>query len=273
LAGTDYRVDDIRDLNLAVQRRPLEASRIVAIIPEAQRLVGAAPALLKTLEEPPPTTIFILLADDLPQGMATIRSRCGEVPFAALSDSAVAQWLVGQGIDSTVAAVAAEGAAGDTERALLLTEDEGFAARLERWREIPSLLDGSGVTAVGLAVELQQSLTDACAPLVEAQARELRELEEEAAAMGERGLPGRKDLLDHHKRQIRRYERTELRAGLGVLARVYRDRMVAATARDDASEIRRCASAIDAISAMTMSLKRNPRPLLNLEHLLLALPS
>src|ERR1019366_428019 len=96
--------------------------------------------------------------------------------------------------------------------------------------EIPSLLDGSGATAAELAVRLNSSLKEATAPLEATQAAELAELEELAKSLGERGVPGRREITDRHKREIRRYQTTELRAGLGVLSRAYRDRLVAALA-------------------------------------------
>jgi DNA polymerase-3 subunit delta' len=272
--GAAYLVDDLRRITALAQRRPLEAKRTVIVVPEAHLLGRNAAAFLKTLEEPPPTTIFLLLADDLPRDMETIRSRCVLVEFAALTTEAIADWLVGHGIERLRAVELAEGAAGDTQRALLLAEDSGYASRLMLWREIPSLLDGSGATASDLAVRLTDSLKEATAPLEVAQAAELSELEEMAKSMGERGVPGRKDILDRFKREVRRYQTTELRAGLGVLARAYRDRMTAALSESGPSAqeaLRHCADSIDRISALSTTLVRNPRMPLALEELLVAL--
>ena len=272
--GASYLVDDLRRLSTLAQRRPLEAARTVIVIPEAHLLGRNAPAFLKTLEEPPPTTIFLLLADDLPREMETIRSRCVVIEFAALSTEAIAEWLQGHGIDPVRAAELAEGSAGDTQRALLLAQDDGYASRLMLWREIPSLLDGSGATASDLAVRLNDSLKEATAPLEAAQAAELSELEAMAKSMGERGVPGRKDILDRFKREVRRYQTTELRAGLGVLARAYRDRMTTALMESGpsaAETMRHSAEAIDRISVLAKALVRNPRMPLALEELLVAL--
>jgi DNA polymerase-3 subunit delta' len=272
--GATYRVEDMRQLTRLAQRRPLEAARTVIVIPEAQLMARAAPAMLKTLEEPPASTVFVLVADDLPSEMITIRSRCVEIDFEPLSRDAVVGWLVDQGIDQSLAEDLAEGAGGDADRALLLARDPSFADRLELWKRVPELLDGSGSKATGLAVELNESLSQAVAPLVELHKEELARLEGQAEAMGSRGLPGRKELLDRFKREERRYQTTELLAGLAVLARRYRDCLAAAERQggDDAPErMRRSLRSIDAISRFAAGLRRNPRQLLALERLFLEL--
>jgi DNA polymerase-3 subunit delta' len=272
--GATYLIDDIRRLGALAHRRPLEAERTVIVIPEAHLLGRYAAAFLKTLEEPPTTTIFILLADDLPRELETIRSRCVVISFEPLSMETVADWLVGHGIEPERAWKLAEGSAGDAHRALLLAEDAGYASRLMLWREIPSFLDGTGATAADLAVRLTDSLKEATSPLESAQAAELADSEELAKAMGERSVPGRSKITERHRREIRRYQTTELRAGLGVLSRVYRDALVEALPRSDRGGdevVRRSAEAIDRITALAGELHRNPRMPLALEQLLVAL--
>ncbi len=272
--GASYLIDDIRRIGALSQRRPLEAERTVIVVPEAHLLGRYAAAFLKTLEEPPPTTVFVLLADNLPRDMETIRSRCVEIDFEPLSTSQVVEWLVGHGVEAERAHELAEGAAGDAQRALLLAEDANYASRLMLWREIPSLLDARGSTAAELAVRLNDSLKEATLPLEAAQSAELAELTELAKAMGERGVPGRSKILERHRREIRRYQTTELRAGLGVLSRVYRDQLLASL--DEEGPVPRAAEersalAIDAIALLARELKRNPRQPLALEQLLVAL--
>jgi len=272
--GASYLIDDIRRIGALSQRRPLEAARTVIVVPEAHLLGRYAAAFLKTLEEPPPTTVFILLADDLPRDMETIRSRCVEIDFEPLSTSQVVAWLVGHGVEPARAHELAEGAAGDAQRALLLADDANYASRLMLWREIPSLLDARGSTAAELALRLNDSLKEATLPLEAAQSAELAELTELAKAMGERGVPGRSKILERHRREIRRYQTTELRAGLGVLSRVYRDELLSTL--DDSGAVareaqERSAAAIDSIALLARELKRNPRQPLALEQLLVSL--
>jgi hypothetical protein len=104
-------------------------------------------------------------------------------------------------------------------------------------------------------------------------ARLLERLTEEAKELGERGLPGRKDLTDHHQREERRWRTDALRAGLGTLARVYRDRFVRAAAGGPGSdaEVRGAAQAVALITDATRALPRNPNDALLLQGLLVRL--
>ena len=267
--GVGYRVEELSRLIGIAQRRPLESSHTVIVIPEAHMMGSSAAALLKTLEEPEPTTVFVLIADDLPRDFATIRSRCAEVTFRALTTRDIEAWLVGGGTDPDRAALLAEGAAGDADRARLLADDPGFAERLAAWRTVPRMLDGRGHSAIALAAQLHASLSEATAPLAAAHEAEITWLETEAAAMGERGLPGRKELVERHRREIRRYQTTELRAGLAVLSRTYRTMLLDALESGDVADARRAARAIDAITVMASAMVRNPRQPLVIERLLL----
>jgi DNA polymerase-3 subunit delta' len=80
------KIDRARAFMIELSNAPLVSNRRVAIVDSAHLLTNqAANSLLKTLEEPPPGTIIILvthLPDHLPQ---TIRSRCLNVSFGPLS--------------------------------------------------------------------------------------------------------------------------------------------------------------------------------------------
>ncbi len=72
--------------------------RIVTIHPAEGMNAAAANALLKTLEEPPPGALLVLVSHQPARLPATIRSRCQSVRFN-LPDAAVAErWLAGQGV-------------------------------------------------------------------------------------------------------------------------------------------------------------------------------
>lgn len=233
--GAAVDVDDARRLGALALRRPLEAARQVLVLTGAHLAERAAPALLKTLEEPPASTVFVLLADDVPPELVTIASRCVEVAFPPVPSAVLAAWLEARGTDASHARLVAEGAAGDVERARLLAEDPGFAHRLALWRSVPSRLDGHGAVAGALARELLAETEAALGPLRARHAAELEVLEADAKAMGERGAPGRKEVLDRQHREERRWRTDELRTGLGVLARAYRDRLVDAVTATPAS--------------------------------------
>ena len=75
-------IDQIRELEHSIQRRPLLASSKVAIIHDADRLQPqAANAFLKTLEEPPPGSLILLLSTRPKAILETARSRCIEIPL------------------------------------------------------------------------------------------------------------------------------------------------------------------------------------------------
>jgi len=74
--------------------RPFEGQRRVFIIDPADALsVQAQDALLKTLEEPPPATVLILISAYPDSLRPTVLSRCRRVRFGALTDAEVAQVL------------------------------------------------------------------------------------------------------------------------------------------------------------------------------------
>jgi len=87
-------VDQIRRMQHRLTTRPTLGSRRAVIIDPADDLEkGAANALLKSLEEPPVGTFFLLVAHRPGRLLPTIRSRCRVMRFAPLDPTAVAQIL------------------------------------------------------------------------------------------------------------------------------------------------------------------------------------
>ncbi len=79
-------IDQIRELMQEINLKPNEAQYKVAVIEAADRLnMQAANAFLKTLEEPPPRSILILLTTEPQRILETILSRCLRLSFAAES--------------------------------------------------------------------------------------------------------------------------------------------------------------------------------------------
>lgn len=257
--------DIIRNASLA----PVEGHRKVMILHDFHLLdAPAAARLLKTLEEPPPSTIFVVLADQVTPELITIASRCVRIPFSALSDDAVAAELVATGIDPDTAQVAALAAEGNLTRALVLATDTGLMSRRDAFAGLASRLDGTGTTVVQLCTELLALIDAAAAPLAARHSAELAELEARVAATGERGS-GRKQLEEHHKRELRRHRVDGLRSGLGVLAGAYRDALVGGQLpRPDAG-----VTAVTRIHVSLEAMERNPNETLLLQSLLLDLPS
>ena len=265
--GARMSVGDAREITRLAMRSATEGARKVIVIPDLDLAAQIAPALLKTLEEPPPGTVFVGLAEHVPAELVTIASRCVRIDFRPVPTSVVVSVLVDEGVAPDVAATVAESAGGNLARARLLASDPGFVARRELWRAVPDRLDGTGFSVATLADELLASIDGLVEPLRARQEQELAELEERAARYGERGS-GWRELGERHKREQRRIRQDELRAGLTVLAGVYRDRLAAgADGRSAAAALR----SLDAIAVAAEALERNPSEGLLLQGLLVKL--
>ncbi|MFA6431406.1 MAG: DNA polymerase III subunit gamma/tau [Candidatus Margulisiibacteriota bacterium] len=84
-AASNRGIDEIRDLREKVRYAPLEGRYKVYIIDEVHMLTSEAfNALLKTLEEPPSHTIFVLATTETQKVPATIASRCQRVEFGRI---------------------------------------------------------------------------------------------------------------------------------------------------------------------------------------------
>jgi DNA polymerase-3 subunit delta' len=89
------KIDVIRDVLSRTSYRPFEGKRRVVLIREAETLETASQnSLLKSLEEPPPATIFILTTAVPGALLPTVRSRCMTLRFGRLTTDEVASVLV-----------------------------------------------------------------------------------------------------------------------------------------------------------------------------------
>jgi DNA polymerase III subunit gamma/tau len=89
-AASNRGIDDIRDLRERVRYAPAQLRSKVYIIDEAHQITGAAAnAFLKTLEEPPAHTRFILATTDPEELLSTIVSRCQRFDFRRVSGDAI----------------------------------------------------------------------------------------------------------------------------------------------------------------------------------------
>jgi len=217
---------------------PLEGDRKILILHDFHLVQAAGPALLKTIEEPPPSTIFVILAEYVPPELITIASRCVQVNFDGLTAAQVAAVLEAEGTLPERAAEVAAASGGRLDRARLLATDAGFEARRAAWREIPTRLDGTGATAAILADELVAWLDSSVLPLRahhDAERGALEERNSKAASVTGKGgrraakaivNAGVSEMEERQKREVRRQRTDELRAGLATLAAAYRDRIV-----------------------------------------------
>ncbi len=262
--GAYITVGDAREIGRLGSLSPVEGRRKVLVLVDFHLVEQAAPALLKAIEEPPATTVYVVMAEQVPPELVTIASRCARVDFAPVPTGVIVEALVGEGVEAELAAEVAAASGGRVDRARLLASDAGFAARRAAWLEAPARLDGTGATGAVLADELLAGLESVVEPLQRHQAAELAELVERARLYGDR--PGeRKEVEARHRREERRARTDELRYGLSTMAGGYRDRL--ATARDP----RVALAAVEAIAAANEALARNPNVVLLLQALLVHL--
>ena len=131
------KIEQVRDVIDRAGYRPFEGRRRAVVIDEADAMVPAAQnALLKTLEEPPSASMFILVSSMPDVLLPTVVSRCPRLRFGPLSVADVAEILVrDHGFAQSEAHVAAADADGSVGRALSaesadLTEARAVAQRI-----------------------------------------------------------------------------------------------------------------------------------------------
>lgn len=267
--GPAISADQADEIVRLAAMSPREGSRKVLILDEFHllRAEGAA-KLLKTIEEPTASTMFVVLADQVPPELVTIASRCVRIDFRPVPTADIQAALEAEGVEETAAHEAAEASNGNLDRARVLARDPDLVHRRQVFAGIPARLDGSGNVVATIVDELQQLIETAAAPLAARHGAELAALEERVAATGERGS-GRTQLVERHKRELRRHRTDELRSGLGVLAAAYRDALVQGRGHRPGAYVDAVRHVHDAIE----TLERNPNETLLLQNLLLHLPS
>ena len=262
--GTSFRIDEADAVVIAASRAPTEAGRKVILIDRFHDATAEAAAkLLKPIEEPNPSTVFILLTENVPPEHITIASRSTTIDFPAVSIDAITAALVARGVDPSVAESAGRGSGGDVGRAELLVSDDAFGLRQELWSNLPSRLDGTGYAVGQIVSEIRAAIDDAQAPLDERHAVESAAMDETEELTGTRGS-GRRAMETRHKREARLHRTDEWRMGLATLARRYREGL---------SEPNADLLVFDTLREAADALTRNPNEELWLSSLLFALPT
>jgi len=129
-AGLSISVDDVRELVLKAAMAPTVGRWSVIVVEDADRLTEQAEgAMLKSIEEPAPRTLWLLCAPTSDDVMATIRSRCRQVTLRTPPTAAVAATLEEAGAQPALAAFAARASQGHIGRARALARDEAVRNR------------------------------------------------------------------------------------------------------------------------------------------------
>jgi DNA polymerase-3 subunit delta' len=224
--GAIIPVDLIREVVIPeAARSPFEGRYKVFIIEDADRMNPPAQnALLKTLEEPQPDTVFILLSGNEDEVLETIRSRCRTVRLEPVPEARIIEILEEDGASEETSLLAARLSDGDFERARTLAEDPVALERRRLWLGVPERLL-SPVDAQDAAAEI---LAEAKVAVKEREKSQKDELAELADTLGQgRGTAGaRTALTKRHKRELRRLEEDVLGEALSSIASFYKDVIV-----------------------------------------------
>lgn len=249
--GLSIGVSEMRAIVQIASRRPSSGHWQIVLIEDADRLTeGAANALLKVVEEPPPSTVFLLCAPSVdPEDIAiTLRSRCRHVALVTPSAEAIAGVLVdSDGMDAATANWAASVSGGHVGRARRLATDP--EARQRRERALTLVRDAATPARAYAAAEELVAAAEAEAVVLTADRAEA-ETEELRTALGAggtgkgtagalRGAAGAmKDLERRQKSRQTRASRDALDRALIDLATYFRDALVAAALPVGAGAVR-----------------------------------
>jgi len=131
--NTRITIDTIRELRSNLALRPLEADWRVAILEDVELFsLPAYDALLKSLEEPPPFVVLLLIATEVEAVPETIRSRCRPLALEPLSRAEVSAALTERGVEPEQATMLAGITRGRIGQAIALAGDR---AALDARRE------------------------------------------------------------------------------------------------------------------------------------------
>ena len=155
-ASSEIKINQVRAIADFVNLTSHQGRMKVVLIHPVEALnVAASNALLKSLEEPPPQTCFILVTHRWHHLLPTVRSRCHHVPLAPPAPEAARAWLMKQGVADPELALAHAGGA-----PLLAA---GFDE--EYWKRRGDFLKAIGAKDMN-ALALAEQLSDAPPALV-----------------------------------------------------------------------------------------------------------
>jgi DNA polymerase-3 subunit delta' len=296
--GVSYLVKEARALVMTSELSPAKSFWHVMVVEDADRLTDAAVnALLKSIEEPPPHTVWILCAPSVEDVLPTIVSRTRHVALRTPSARDVADLLVERyGVDRAIAAFAARASQGHIGRARALATDEHARLRRQDVLRIPLQLHDipscfmNAANLISAATEDAKAITD---PIDEFEDEQL------ASAYGAGGdvrIKGQlkksmdaaaKDLAKRQKTRSTRTVRDQIDRALVDLMGLYRDvlliqvdsgvPLINEEMRPQLTQVARQGAANDtgrrlrAISYARAQVQANVTPLLAMESLMIEL--
>lgn len=137
------KVEQIRKLGEFVGRTSgREGARVVWLAPAESMNINAANALLKNLEEPAGSVVFLLVTDNPSGLLPTIRSRCQTIAFPVPPQQSALRWLGESGVEGALASEALTLAGGAPLRAVSFMEPEFKESREQFLADLTALTKG-----------------------------------------------------------------------------------------------------------------------------------
>lgn len=214
-----YLVAQIRALIDDLALAPVRARRKVYVLDEADRLTSAtANALLKSLEEPPTNTMFVLLASSADAVLPTVASRCQAVAVPSVSAEAAARALSGElGVPENLC----RRAIGCCPNPAAAREFLGSPARQEARATMLRALDRlHDADALDMLNQAKAAVAAAKAPLADFKEAQAAALEENAQVLPASAL---RELEERQKRELAARERSGIMELLGAARSLLRD--------------------------------------------------
>jgi len=162
--GAAIKINQVRELKKALAFPPFEAHQRIVLLTEVHTMRReAANSLLKTLEEPPASTVLILTGDEAGGILPTILSRCQVIPFFPLPHDKVAECLVLEDkVPEESAASLAAISEGSLGRARLLLKKELLPLRKQIIETLLAVAPNTPAAILGIG-----TLSEAAAKLKE----------------------------------------------------------------------------------------------------------
>ena len=166
--ATSLGVDQAREVVTRASMAPIEANRTVFFFPDAGSMTDSASnALLKTLEEPTSSVVFILVAESEDDFPPTVASRCRTIHMGRVPQSEIVSALVARGLGEADAEGVAVVSGGRPGLALALMTQPEVAAFRDLWLSIPEKVTphpGDGQHLASVVLEELAPLVDDSVP-------------------------------------------------------------------------------------------------------------
>ncbi|MGI6755008.1 MAG: ATP-binding protein [Atopobiaceae bacterium] len=250
---TGYLIDQVREIIEDVKLAPVRGRMKVYIIQDAGKMRGAsANALLKTIEEPSQSTMFILIARTPDEVLPTIVSRCQQVPFRVISPKTAEALLVEKtGTTAADARVALSLAKTPDRAAQYLASSERIQVR----RMVIQALDGLSRDDAWDALQAAKDITQTVsAPFREKKKGKGKDKEQKQAdAVRAEYLSARalKQIESDAKRELTARERSGMMEALAAAESVLRDVLLRCEGIDQPGVNADVADVVDRLAAGT----------------------